>query len=99
MGAAEHYSSKGAHIMYETTQLENFMRCYTGHLTTVRAEFPLEYAWPESALPTVLERMRAALVRGSYNKDGYAIHRTCKELGIKYTYKAINAYLHGTKEI
>ena len=39
------------------------------------------------------ERMMPALVRGSASKDGKGIQRTCKALGIKYTYKAINEFL------
>ena len=39
------------------------------------------------------DKMMPALVRGSANKDGKGIQRTCKALGIKHTYKAINEFL------
>ena len=39
------------------------------------------------------DRMVHAFIRGSANKDGKGIQRTCKALGIKYTYKAIFAFL------
>ena len=38
-------------------------------------------------------KMMAAFIRGSANKDGKGIQRTCKALGIKHTYKAINEFL------
>ena len=40
-------------------------------------------------------KMMAAFEKGSANKDGKGIRRTCKALGIKHTYKAINAFLNG----
>lgn len=39
------------------------------------------------------ERMTEALASGTGNKDGKGIKRTCKALGIKYTYGAIREYL------
>jgi hypothetical protein len=75
--------------------LDRFMEVYAKHLADVRREYPDQYAWPETLLPTVVERMRAAVARGSYNKDGYAFKRTCKEFGIKYTYTAINEFIKG----
>ena len=39
------------------------------------------------------EKMMPALIRGSANKDGKGIQRTCKALEIKHTYKAINEFL------
>lgn len=38
-------------------------------------------------------KMMPALIRGSASKDGKGINRTCKALGIKHTYKAINDFL------
>lgn len=38
-------------------------------------------------------KMTTALLRGNANKDGVGIMRTCKTIGIPYTYKAIKAYL------
>ena len=39
------------------------------------------------------EKMIPAFIRGSASKDGKGIQRTCKALGIKHTYKAINEFL------
>ena len=39
------------------------------------------------------EKMTNALNKGSGNKDGKGIKRTCKALKIKYTYKDIKEYL------
>ena len=38
-------------------------------------------------------KMTAGLKDGTANKDGDGIRRTCKALGIKFTYKAIQQYL------
>lgn len=43
---------------------------------------------PELAARTA-NSMREAFLKGSYNKDGRAVRMTCRELGIKHTYKAI----------
>lgn len=40
-------------------------------------------------------KMTQGLTTGDANKDGEGIKRTCKELGIPHTYKAIRAYLAG----
>lgn len=40
-------------------------------------------------------RMTDGLISGAANKDGDGIKRTCKALGIKYTYAAIKNYLNG----
>ena len=39
--------------------------------------------------------MSLSLKACTANKDGEGIKRTCKALGIPYTYKAIKAYLEG----
>ena len=41
----------------------------------------------------VLERMAAAIQRGSYNKDSRAFRATCRYFKIPHTYKAINAFI------
>ena len=54
-----------------------------------------EYAYSAAHIgPRDLARkMTLGLDRGSANKDGEGIKRTCKKLGINHTYKAIRAYL------
>ena len=39
------------------------------------------------------EKMVEGLYKGSANKDGEGIKRTCKALKLKYTYKAIREFL------
>ena len=75
------------------TNFENFMKVYAKHLGDARREYPTHYVWPEEMFSTVVERMKNAIYAGTFNKDGWAFKRTCKELGIKYTYSAISAYL------
>jgi len=72
-----------------------FMRLYADNLHRAVSEHPDEYPWPIENVPVVVERMAAAIQRGSYNKDGYAFKWTAKQLGIPHTYKAINAFLVG----
>ncbi len=74
-------------------RLEQFMEAYARNLAAAREEFPADYAWPASEFATVLGRMRGAVERLSFNKDGHAFKRTCKDLGIKYTYSAIKSFL------
>lgn len=38
-------------------------------------------------------KMMAALTRGSANKDGIAIRRVCKALGLKHTYRDIESFI------
>lgn len=39
--------------------------------------------------------MKYAIAKGEFDKDSLSFKATCKHLGIKHTYKAINAYLKG----
>jgi hypothetical protein len=72
---------------------ECFLEVYAEKLREALKLHPEQYSWPESELPKVLERMRAAIERGTFNKDGYAFKATCKELKIKHTYKAIQEFI------
>jgi hypothetical protein len=71
------------------------MRIYAEQLAKAVAAHRIDYAYDVSQVPMVCERMRAAIERGSFNKEGFAFKGTCKTLGIKHTYTAINAYLAG----
>ena len=51
------------------------------------------YAASQKRPEELAEHMTAGLAKGSANKEGAGIRRTCKALGIAYTYKAIRAYL------
>lgn len=73
--------------------LQCFMEVYGPALLFEVQTNPDEYGYPETEVPKVVERMRAAFERGSYNHDGKAIKATCKFLGIKYTRTAIEAFI------
>ncbi len=47
---------------------------------------------------SVLLRCHKAIAEGTMSKDGPAFKETCKELGIKSTWKAIDAYLGPKKD-
>jgi hypothetical protein len=72
-----------------------FMGRYARNLERAVLAHPDEYYYPVADVPVVVERMRAALVAGTFNKDGYAFQWTCRDLRIKHTYKAILAYIEG----
>jgi hypothetical protein len=79
--------------MIDQDRLTNFMSIYATNLSLARKLYPEGYCWPDSEFQTVIKRMTDAVERGSYNKDGHAFRATCKDLGIKHTYKAISEYL------
>lgn len=75
------------------SNFDNFMQVYTEQLEKAVRNYPAEYGWPVENVPTVAAKMGEAFKKKTYNKDGRAIKATCKVLGIKYTYTAINEYL------
>jgi hypothetical protein len=84
------------------TSEENYNRFRTvlaKHYTVLYATDP-EYAYAKAKRTPedLADRMSANLLTGSANKDGEGIKRTCKELGIKQTYKAIREYFDGDKQ-
>ena len=76
------------------TNVERFVEVYAKHLAQVVATNPAEYAYPVTAVPGVVAKMRKGFMTGSYNKEGKAIALTCKELGIKHTIKAMEAFFN-----
>lgn len=77
-----------------SAKLDNFMVVYEKHLTQCVAESPDRYSWVNKlTVRVVVERMRPAIIGGSFDKGSESFKRTCKELGIKHTYKAIKAFL------
>lgn len=76
-----------------TERLDTFMIVYERNLLDCIRDHIGNYSYGPELLPTVMGRMREAIKRGSFNKDGHALKRTCKELGIKHTYQAINEWL------
>lgn len=51
------------------------------------------YVFGVNQVPVVVERMKVAIAKGSFNKEGKAIKETCKVLGIPYTYTGIAAFV------
>jgi hypothetical protein len=77
--------------MTRETQVDIFMTHYAPALQR-RAEAG-EYAWfPSLPVVVVAERMRNALVTGSYNHDGNALSDARKALGLKHTRKAMEEF-------
>jgi hypothetical protein len=75
------------------SNLRLFCDTYRYYLAKAHNDYPQEYCWPREQLQTVGDKMCAAIERGSYNKDSRAFRDTCRELNIKHTYTAINAFI------
>ncbi len=73
--------------------LQCFLDCYYQNLLKARREYPEEYAWPDSEMSVVFNRMTKAIKTGTFNKDSRAFKATCKELKIKHTYTAIREFI------
>lgn len=78
----------------EMTNIERFKSELTSQyrdlfLTDPEYKFAAANTTPEA----LAEKMTEGLKTGRANKDGKGIKRTCKMLGIPYTYKGIRAYL------
>lgn len=75
--------------------LNRFCEVMEKNLTFCVTTMPEVYAYPVSEIPAVMGRMRFALMRRSYNKDSPSFKRTCKDLGLRHSYTAINAFING----
>ena len=89
-----------------TTNLDKFIKLYEAYLKIEVLKKPEEYRWyPQTSVETVIGRMRDAIVKNSFNKESNAIRKTCKDLGIGWNYKSIQAFISqsqneiGSKEI
>lgn len=76
-------------------RFEKWMEVYAKHLLEIVSDPKNGYLYGPEAVPAVVAKMRRAFEGRSYNKDGKAIQRTCRDLGIPYSYKAIDAYFRG----
>jgi hypothetical protein len=72
---------------------DKFLELYKRNLKEQITLDPQNYAWNISELDVVFERMRSAIIRGTFNKDSKAFRLTCKELKIKHTYKDIKNFI------
>jgi len=81
-----------------TDNQTRFAEIYTEELQRAVAAHPDEY-WlhagetPDAYAARVAPKMVYAFIKGGANKDGHAMKATCKRLGIKHTYTAINDFL------
>jgi hypothetical protein len=76
-------------------QTEKFIDVYLPLLRRAQTDYPKEYGTHPPPAEIVTERMHAAILNGTYSKDGRAMKATCKALGIPHNYRAIEAYLRG----
>ena len=76
----------------KTAKLNEFAQAYKIALTAAVTDYPLEYGFPIEQVDLVVERMKTAFIEQTYNKEGRAISRVCKMLGIRHTYKDINTF-------
>jgi hypothetical protein len=75
-------------------RFDKFWQVYAEELALAVTKYPDRYAWTNTLdVPIVVNRMTAAYVKGSYNKDSPAFKATCKRLGIKYTYSGIKSWM------
>lgn len=73
-------------------RVKKFFETYENSLHRMYFEKPDQYL---EIFALTVARMKEAILKGSFNKDSDAFKLTCKELKIKHTYKAIEAYLKG----
>lgn len=71
-----------------------FFETYTANLTKAVEKHPNQYGFPVNYVPTVVSKMKDAVKKGTFNKDGFGFKWTCKDLGIPYTYKAIKDFVN-----
>lgn len=76
-----------------TSNQQKFYNTYLEKLQECVNKYPEHYSYDEKQVKFVADKMYSAFIKRSANKDGPAIKMTCKELGIGYTYKAIEEYL------
>lgn len=77
------------------TNLDKFIEIYTEHLKHEVETNPQDYFWSISDLPVVVNKMKNAMEKGTFNKDSKAIKKTCKQLNIKHTYTEMRAFFKG----
>lgn len=73
--------------------METFIKVYERHLKEAVKADPDMYFYPYEAIPEVVQKIKIAIERNSFNKDSPAFKATCKELKIKHTYKAIGEFI------
>ena len=74
------------------TNFERFAEEFRRQLEIAMREHPEDYMRGVTA-SVIADRMIEAFKARTYNKDGRAVRATCKVLGVKHTYRDINAFL------
>ena len=74
-----------------------FFHTYLAYLTDlVYFEKHPDYEYTRQTcanISALAEKVIEGLITGAASKDGLAVQRTCKQLNIRHTYKAIREYL------
>lgn len=73
--------------------METFFTEYSKQLRLAVETYPTEYPFGLEDLPKVLESVGRSIYCRTYSKDSRVMRATCRSLGIKCTYGAINHYL------
>ncbi len=71
-----------------------FCEIYEKNLRRNVLDNPAEYGYELDKVPQVMHRMKLALRNNTYSKETTTFKDTCKELGIKNTYLAINEFIN-----
>ena len=75
-------------------RLTEFCNLYEGYLYLAVDKRPSDYPWwPQTAVSTVVGRMKEGFRNNSFNKESESIRKTCKALRIGWNYKSIREYL------
>jgi hypothetical protein len=75
--------------------LDEFMAVYERHYRAQVTAHPTRYVNGPEMIPKFIAKMREAIRTGMFVNDSPTFRATCKELGIKCTYKAIAQYIVG----
>ena len=76
-----------------TTPKTAFRAAYALELARQHPANPAGYAWPVTELPTIVDKMIAALERGGANIDSPAINAACKTCKFQPGVARIKAFL------
>ena len=75
-----------------------FLQTYTKCLEASITAHPEKYSYGMDKVPVMVYRFLNAMKDGTYSNDGETFRAACKALGIKSTYKAVNAFIASRKE-
>ena len=73
--------------------LQRFIETYNKCLRAAIDADPNPYLWDLEHFDEFIQRMERAINNRSFNKDSPTFRQTCKTLGIRHTYRAIDTFL------